>query len=155
MLRVNNNAIYFGKEKDMTKTKRERAEELAVRIEEMSNRKKLLLQEAKEEERKNRTHRLCKRGGLLESLLPDTLNLDDDQFRNFLEMTMLTTYARDRFSDAQAGKLSHHSTAQAKTAASAGIGNSKSINPKQSSNSTDAQMANESPQAGVFEDVVA
>jgi len=98
----------------MTKTKREKAEELAQKIEEMTNRKKLLLQEAKEEDRKNRTHRLCKRGGLLESLMPETLDLNDDQFRNFLEMTMLTDYTRSRLSDARSGKLSHHSAAQVK-----------------------------------------
>ena len=139
----------------MAKTKREKAEEIAQQITELGNRKKLLLQEAKEEERKQRTHRLCKRGGLLENLLPDTINLDDDQFRNFLEMTMLTNYARDRFNDAQAGKLSHHSAAQAKTAASTGTGESKVANPKQSGNNTAAQEKKESSQAGVTEDVVA
>jgi len=139
----------------MAKTKREKAEEITQRIEEMSNRKKLLLQEAKEEERKQRTRRLCKRGGLLESLLPDTLDLDEDQFRNFLEMTMLTNYARDRFCDAQAGKLSHHSAAQAKTVISDGTDESKSVNPKQSRNNTAAQEAIEPPLTDVTKDVVA
>ena len=97
----------------MAKTKREQAEELAEKIETMTNRKKLLLQQAKEEEKNNRTHRLCKRAGLLESLLPETLELNDDQFKNFLEMTLLTDYTRSRIADARAGKLSHHSIAQA------------------------------------------
>jgi len=96
----------------MAKTKREQAEELEQKIGVMANKKKLLLQAAKEEEKKNRTHRLCKRGGLLESLLPETLELNDNQFRNFLEMTMLTDYTRSRLTDARAGKLSHHSAAQ-------------------------------------------
>ena len=102
----------------MAKTKKEQAEELAQKIEEMTNRRKLILQKAKEEEKNNRTHRLCTRAGLLESLLPETTDLTDDQFKNFLEMTMLTDYTRSRIADARAGKLSHHSAAQVKNASS-------------------------------------
>jgi len=102
----------------MAKTKREQAEELLGKIEEMTNRRKLLLQQAKEEDKNKRTHRLCKRAGLLESLLPETIELNDDQFKNFLEMTMLTDYTRSRVFDARAGKLSHHSATQAKNASS-------------------------------------
>ena len=36
---------------------------------------KLLLQEQKDEERKKRTHRICVRGAMIESLLPDTIML--------------------------------------------------------------------------------
>ena len=100
----------------MARTKLERAEELEAKIRKMENERKELLQKHKEEERKSRTHRLCKRGGLLESIFPDTLNLTDDQFKNFLEMTMLTEYTRSRYADARSGKLSHHSSTQAKSA---------------------------------------
>jgi len=113
------------------------------------------LHEAKEEERKQRTHRLCKRGGLLESLLPDTINLDDDQFRNFLEMTILTNYARDRFDDAQDGKLSHHSAAQAKSAVSTDVDEAKAVNQKQSRNITAAQEAIEPPLTDATKGIVA
>ena len=100
----------------MARTKLERAEELEAKIRKMENERKELLQKHKEDERKSRTHRLCKRGGLLESIFPDTLNLTDDQFKNFLEMTMLTEYTRSRCADARSGKLSHHSSTQAKSA---------------------------------------
>jgi len=100
----------------MARTKLERAEELEAKIRKMENERKELLQKHKEDERKSRTHRLCKRGGLLESIFPDTLNLTDDQFKNFLEMTMLTEYTRLRYNDARSGKLSHHSSTQAKSA---------------------------------------
>ena len=99
----------------MARTKLERAEELEAKIRKMENERKELLQKHKEDERKSRTHRLCKRGGLLECIFPDTLNLTDDQFKNFLEMTMLTEYTRSRYADARSGKLSHHSSTQAKS----------------------------------------
>ena len=38
-----------------------------------------------ERDRTNRNHRLCKRHGYLESILPDTINLTDEQFQDFVK----------------------------------------------------------------------
>ena len=53
-----------------------------------------LIQEQKEQERKDRTNRLCKRMGLFEKLLPDTIPLTEEQFQTFLEETVLTEHSR-------------------------------------------------------------
>jgi hypothetical protein len=55
---------------------------------------KELLQKHKIQERKDRTHRLCERGGYLESILPDTIPLTDEQFKTFLDKTLLTDHAQ-------------------------------------------------------------
>ena len=45
-------------------------------------------------ERKDRTNRLCKRMGFFEKLLPDTIPLTEEQFKTFLEKTVLTEHSR-------------------------------------------------------------
>ena len=40
------------------------------------------------------TNRLCKRMGLFEKLLPDTIPLTEEQFKTFLEQTVLTEHSR-------------------------------------------------------------
>ena len=64
----------------MAKTRAERIASAEKRIEQLQNRKKELLQEQKKLDDKARTHRLCKRAGLLESMLPDTIDLTDEQW---------------------------------------------------------------------------
>jgi len=56
---------------------------------------KTLLNEQKAEERKKRTHRICTRGGLLEGLLPDTITLNDERFKAFLEKTTANKFGRN------------------------------------------------------------
>jgi hypothetical protein len=63
-------------------------------IRQKENRLKILLQKHKEQERKDRTKRLCQRMGLLESMLPDTIALTDEQFKSFLEKTVTTEHSR-------------------------------------------------------------
>ena len=63
-------------------------------IRQLENKKKRLIQEQKEQERKDRTNRLCKRMGLFEKLLPDTIPLTEEQFQTFLEKTVLTEHSR-------------------------------------------------------------
>jgi hypothetical protein len=55
---------------------------------------KELLQKHKEQERKERTHRLCERGGYLESIIPETVTLTAEQFKSFLDKTLLTDHAK-------------------------------------------------------------
>ena len=55
---------------------------------------KQLVQKQKADERKARTKRLCSRAGLLESMLPDTIALTDEQFKSFLERTTANEFGR-------------------------------------------------------------
>ena len=77
-------------------TKRTLEEKIAAaqkEAEQKQSRLKTLLQKQKAEERKARNHRLCKRGGIIEKLLPDLIRLTDEQFDDFVEKTLLTGYA--------------------------------------------------------------
>ena len=78
----------------MAKSRLEKIESIQTEIVQLENQGKRLLQAEKEQERKDRTERLCKRAGLLESLLPDTIPLTDEQFKTFLEKTILTEHSR-------------------------------------------------------------
>lgn len=63
-------------------------------IKQLENKKKRLIQEQKEQERKDRTNRLCKRMGFIEKLLPGTIPLTEEQFKTFVEQTIATEHAR-------------------------------------------------------------
>ena len=78
----------------MALTKLEKISNIENEIRQLENQRKQLLQQQKEQERKDRTHRLCKRGGLLESMLPDTISLTDEQFQVFLKKTVANDYGR-------------------------------------------------------------
>lgn len=87
----------------MAKTTTEKIENLQEQIEQLENQRKRLLQQQKEQERKDRTKRLCKRAGLLESMLPETIPLTDEQFKILLEKTLLTDSTRRILSELKAG----------------------------------------------------
>lgn len=78
----------------MEKTKSEKIADIEMQIAQLENRQKKLIQEQKLQERKDRTKRLCKRMGLFESLLPDTIPLSEEQFKTFLEKTVTTEHSR-------------------------------------------------------------
>lgn len=78
----------------MSKTKSEKIADIEMQIAQLENRQKKLIQEQKLQERKDRTKRLCKRMGLFESLLPDSIPLTDDLFKLFLEKTIATEQSR-------------------------------------------------------------
>lgn len=78
----------------MAKTKAEKIADIELQLEQLENQRKKLVQEQKIQERKDRTKRLCKRMGLFESMLPDTIPLTDEQFKIFLEKTVATEYGR-------------------------------------------------------------
>lgn len=78
----------------MTKTKTEKIADIQAQIEQLKNQEKRLVQQQKEQDRKDRTKRLCKRMGLFESMLPDTIPLTDEQFKTFLEKTIATEHSR-------------------------------------------------------------
>ena len=78
----------------MAKTKLEKIAGIEEEIRQLENKKKRLIQEQKEQERKDRTNRLCKRMGLFEKLLPDSITLTEEQFKTFLEQTAAAEHGR-------------------------------------------------------------
>ena len=78
----------------MAKTKLEKIAGIEEEIRQLENKKKRLMQEQKEQERKDRTNRLCKRMGLFEKLLPDCITLTEEQFKSFLEQTAAAEHGR-------------------------------------------------------------
>ena len=78
----------------MAKTRVEKIAGIDEEIAQLLAQKKNLLQEQKEVERKERTNRLCKRAGHLESLLPDTIKLSNERFNEFIAKTVVTDFAK-------------------------------------------------------------
>ena len=78
----------------MTKTKTEKIASIETEIQQLANKRKQLIQAQKKEERNARTKRLCRRMGLFESMLPETISLTDEQFQIFLEQTVATDSSR-------------------------------------------------------------
>jgi len=78
----------------MAKSKTEKIADIQEQIAQLENQRKRLIQQQKEQERKDRTRRLCKRAGHLECMLPDTISFTDEQFKIFLEKTILSESAR-------------------------------------------------------------
>ena len=83
----------------MSKTKLERAEIIDEEIAQLLNRRKELMQQHREQERKERTKRLCRRMGLFESLVPESIPLTEEQFRTFLEKTVASPFGRGLLAD--------------------------------------------------------
>ena len=83
----------------MRKTTTEQIENVQSEIQKLKEREKTLLQKHKTEERRERTHRLCKRGGYLESKMPELKTLTDEQFETFTEKTLLTQHSRRILAD--------------------------------------------------------
>ena len=75
------------------KTTAEKIEAAKIEKQQAEARIKKLLQEQKTQERKERNHRLCKRGGQVEKLLPDLARLTDKQFDTFVQKTLMSGFA--------------------------------------------------------------
>jgi len=82
------------KDRQNTGPKAEKIAGIEEEIRQLENKKKRLIQEQKEQERKHRTNRLCKRMGLFEKLLPDSIMLTEEQFKTFLEQTAAAEHGR-------------------------------------------------------------
>jgi len=76
------------------KTLDERIEAAKKEAEQKQIRLNELLAQQKAEERKARTHRFCKRGGQVESLLPGLAKLTEEQFETFVDKCLLTPYTK-------------------------------------------------------------
>ena len=78
------------------KTVEQRIAESQEKIRQEQNALKQLQKQQGEQDRKARNHRLCKRHGLIESLLPDTAILTDEQFQIFLEQHIANSHGRSK-----------------------------------------------------------
>lgn len=78
----------------MVQSKIEKIASIKEEIKQLKERQRLLQQPHNAQERKDRTKRLCRRMGLFESLLPDTIPLTDEQLKTFLEKTVTTEQSR-------------------------------------------------------------
>ena len=79
----------------MTKPREKTREELTAEIEEgkkkirqFENWEKIIKQKLSVEERKARNHRLCKRGGFMESLVPELIAMPDEDAKAFLRLAL-------------------------------------------------------------------
>ena len=86
----------------MTKPREKTREELRAEIEDgkkkiqqFENREKMLRQKLSVEERKARNHRLCKRGGFMESLVPELIAMPDEEAKAFLRLALTSEPARE------------------------------------------------------------
>ena len=64
-------------------TDRPECEESKKKIRQFENREKIIKQKLSVEERKARNHRLCKRGGFMESLVPELIAMPDEDAKAF------------------------------------------------------------------------
>ena len=78
----------------MAKTRVEKIDGIDEEIARLRKRQTLLRQQQNRQDRKDRTHRLCRRGGLVEKFLPDLARLTDEQFDTFVEKVLLTSHTR-------------------------------------------------------------
>jgi hypothetical protein len=76
-----------------TRTLNEQIEAAREKIRQDENRLKELMQKKNAQDRKERTHRLCRRGGLVEKLLPDLAKLNEEQFNIFVQKTLMSGFA--------------------------------------------------------------
>ena len=86
----------------MTKPREKTREELTAEIEDgkkkirqFENREKIIKQKLSVEERKARNHRLCKRGGFMESLVPELIAMPDEDAKAFLRLALTSESAQE------------------------------------------------------------
>jgi len=78
----------------MPKTTAEKIATKREQIQQLQNEEKQLIQKQKEQDRKDRTKRLCQRHGLLEKLMPDLAAITDEQFETFIRKGINTSYGQ-------------------------------------------------------------
>ena len=101
----------------MPKTELEKIAGIEEEIRQLENRRRQLVQEQKAQERKDRTKRLCRRMGLFESLIPDSIPLTEEQFKTFLEKTVAAEHGRKLLDEMTAQNAARAATEGAETAA--------------------------------------
>lgn len=105
----------------MAQSKVEKIASIEQEIKQLKERQKQLQQQHNAKERKDRTKRLCKRMGLFESMLPDTIPLTDEQFKTFLEKTILTDMAHKTLAEIASNPILPIPSKPAETTQNGGI----------------------------------
>ena len=65
------------------------------KIRQLENLEKIIKQKLSVEERKARNHRLCKRGGFMESLVPELIAMPDEDAQTFFRLALTSEPARE------------------------------------------------------------
>ena len=79
----------------MARSYEEKISNIDLEIEQLKNRKREITQRHKTEERKARTKRLIERGAILESLIPASDTLTNDDVKQILSYALETPYVKD------------------------------------------------------------
>ena len=86
----------------MTKPREKTREELTAEIEDSKkkirqyeNRSKMLDRRLAIEKRKERNHRLCSRGGYMEGITPELIDMSDEEAKAFLRLILTSEPARE------------------------------------------------------------
>lgn len=79
----------------MARSYEEKISNIDLEIEQLKNRKREITQRYKAEERKARTKRLIERGAILESLIPASDTLTNDDVKQILSYALETPYVKD------------------------------------------------------------
>ena len=86
----------------MTKPREKTREELQAEIEDgkkkirqYENRSKMLDRMLAIEKRKERNHRLCSRGGFIESIVPELITMTDEDAQTFFRLALTSEPARE------------------------------------------------------------
>jgi hypothetical protein len=68
-------------------------------IQQLLNRIKGNKQKLKAQQSKERTHRICQRGGYIEKILPDTIPLTAENFQRLIDEALCTNFARNKLTE--------------------------------------------------------
>lgn len=79
----------------MARSYEEKISNIDLEIEQLKNRKREITQRHKAEERKARTKRLIERGAILESLIPASDTLTNDDVKQILSYALETPYVKE------------------------------------------------------------
>ena len=83
----------------MGSAKLKRLEKIEETIESLQNERKILKQEYNAELKRARNHRICKRGGFIEKVLPELKEFSDEQFKDLLETLLTSGFAQKRVAE--------------------------------------------------------
>ncbi|MDR1246627.1 MAG: DUF3847 domain-containing protein [Clostridiales Family XIII bacterium] len=78
----------------MAKTRIQKIEDIESQMAQMKHDRDRLIAEQKAADRKARDHRVCQRGGYIESVLPEVITFTFEQFKEFIRKTLTTEFAK-------------------------------------------------------------
>ena len=64
-------------------------------LQQYENRNKILNRKLSAEKRKERNHRLCSRGGFIESIVPELITMTDEDAQTFFRLALTSEPARE------------------------------------------------------------